>query len=164
MGERIEELEDELVTRPTTLTLQEIHQMKREMIFLRKAVWPLREVINSPLRGESPLVSEETRVYLRDVYDHTIQIIDAVETLRDMLSGMLDIYLSSMSNRMNEIMKFLTIIGTIFIPLTFIVGVYGMNFPNMPELKWRWGYVAVWAVMSGIAFFMLGYFKKRKWL
>jgi len=164
MGERIEELEDELMTRPTTLTLREIHQLKREMIFLRKAVWPLREVINSPVRGESPLVSEGTRLYLRDVYDHTIQIIDAVETLRDMLSGMLDIYLSSMSNRMNEIMKFLTIIGTIFIPLTFIVGVYGMNFENMPELKWHWGYVAVWAVMAGIALFMLGYFRKKKWL
>ncbi len=164
MGERIEDLEDELVKNPITRTVHEIHTLKREMIFLRKAVWPLRELINSLQRGESSLIKESTRVYLRDIYDHTIQVIDAIETSRDMLSGMLDIYLSSMSNRMNEIMKFLTIIGTIFIPLTFIVGVYGMNFEHMPELKWRWGYFVLWAVMSGIAVFMLLYFKKKKWL
>lgn len=164
MGERIEDLEDELVKNPITRTVHEIHTLKREMIFLRKAVWPLRELINSLQRGESSLIKESTRVYLRDIYDHTIQVIDAIETSRDMLSGMLDIYLSSMSNRMNEIMKFLTIIGTIFIPLTFIVGVYGMNFEHMPELKWRWGYFVLWAVMSGMAVFMLLYFKKKKWL
>lgn len=164
MGERIEDMEDELVKAPRTETLQEIHTLKREMIFLRKAVWPLREVINSLQRGESSLIKESTRIYLRDVYDHTIQVIDAIETSRDMLSGMLDIYLSSISNRMNEIMKFLTIVGTIFIPLTFIVGVYGMNFEHMPELKWRWGYFGLWAVMSGIAVFMLLYFKRKKWL
>lgn len=163
-GERIEDLEDELVKTPVTGTVQEIHALKREMIFLRKAVWPLREVINSLQRGDSSLIKEPTRIYLRDVYDHTIQIIDTVESSRDMLSGMLDIYLSSISNRMNEIMKFLTIIGTIFIPLTFIVGVYGMNFEFMPELKWRWGYFALWAVMAGIAVFMLFYFKRKKWL
>jgi magnesium transporter len=164
IGERIEDLEDELVKNPVTQTVRDIDALKREMIFLRKAVWPLREVINSMGRAESSLIKESTRIYLRDVYDHTIQVIDAIETSRDMLSGMLDIYLSSMSNKMNEIMKFLTIIGTIFIPLTFIAGVYGMNFQHMPELKWRWGYFGLWTVMAGIAAFMLLYFKKKKWL
>ena len=164
MGERLEDLEDELIKSPVAETLQEIHVLKREMIFLRKAVWPLREVVSSMERGESSLIKDSTRIYLRDVYDHTIQVIDAIETSRDMLSGMLDIYLSSMSHKMNEIMKFLTIIGTIFIPLTFIVGVYGMNFEHMPELKWRLGYFGLWAVMSGIAVFMLLYFRKKKWL
>lgn len=164
MGERIEELEDELLTGPTTDTLHEIHELKREMIFLRKAVWPLREVISALQRDETFLVGDPTRVYLRDVYDHTIQVIDAIETSRDMLAGMLDIYLSSISNRMNEVMKFLTVIGTIFIPLTFIAGVYGMNFEFMPELKWRWGYFSVWAVMAAIGMFMLLYFKRKRWL
>ena len=164
MGERIEDLEDDLVKAPVTQTLHEIHNLKREMIFLRKAVWPLREVVASLGRDGSPLVKDSTRIYLRDVYDHTIQVIDAIETSRDMLSGMLDIYLSSMSNRMNEVMKFLTIIGTIFIPLTFLVGVYGMNFEHMPELKWRWGYFGLWGVMAGVALFMLLYFKRKRWL
>jgi magnesium transporter len=163
-GERIGDLEEMLVTSPATQTLHGIHQLKREMIFLRKAVWPLREVINFMQRGESPLIKESTRIYLRDVYDHTIQVIDTMETSRDMLSGMLDIYLSSINNRMNEIMKFLTIIGTIFIPLTFIVGIYGMNFKYMPELEWRWGYFMLLGFMFGISVFMLFYFKKKKWL
>lgn len=164
VGERVEDLEDELITNPSPITLHNIHQLKREMIFLRKAVWPLREVINTTGREETSLVKDSTRIYLRDVYDHTIQIIDSIETARDMLAGMLDIYLSSMSNKMNEIMKFLTIIGTIFIPLTFIAGVYGMNFEFMPELKWRWGYFALWGLMAGIGIFMLFYFKRKKWL
>lgn len=163
-GEWIEGVEDELLAHPSTQTLQEIHQLKREMIFLRKAVWPLREVIDAMGRGESSLITPPTRIYLRDVYDHTIQVIDAIETSRDMLSGMLDLYLSSINNRMNEIMKFLTIIGTIFIPLTFIVGVYGMNFEFMPEIKWRWGYFAVLAFMLGISVVMLFFFKKKRWL
>jgi len=163
-GEQIEHLEEELMKNPTAQTLHKIHQIKREMIFLRKAVWPLREVINAMERGGSLLVKESTKIYLRDVYDHTIQVMDEIETFRDMLSGMLDIYLSSISNRMNEVMKFLTIIGTIFIPLTFIAGVYGMNFAFMPELRWRWGYFAVLAFMLGIGIFMLLYFKKKKWL
>lgn len=164
MGEQVEDLEDDLVVNPVTRTLQEIHKLKREMIFLRKAVWPLREVISAVEREESQLVKDSTKIYLRDVYDHTIQVIDSIETSRDMLSGMLDIYLSSMSNRMNEIMKFLTIIGTIFIPLTFIVGVYGMNFEFMPELKWKWGYFILWSIMLGIGISMVLYFNKKKWL
>jgi len=164
MGEEIEYLEEELVKNPTTQTLHKIHRLKREMIFLRKAVWPLREVISALERGESTLIGDAIKIYLRDVYDHTIQVIDTIETSRDMLSGMLDIYLSSISNRLNEIMKFLTIVGTIFIPLTFIAGVYGMNFEYMPELKWRWGYFALLTLMSGIGITMLFYFKKKKWL
>jgi len=147
IGEDIENMEEELVTRPTPETLQTIHNLKRELIVLRKSIWPLREVINSLERGESPLINEATGVYLRDVYDHTIQVIDTIETFRDMVSGMLDIYLSSISNKMNEVMKVLTIIATIFIPLTFVAGLYGMNFEFMPELKWHWGYFAALLVM-----------------
>ena len=120
------------------------------MIYLRKSVWPLREVISRLERAESPLIQKTTGIFLRDVYDHTIQVIDNIETFRDMLSGMLDIYLSSVSNRMNEVMKVLTIIATIFIPLTFLAGVYGMNFKFMPELEWRWGYFLVWGVMIAV--------------
>jgi len=164
IGEKVEFLEEELVTNPTPETLQTIHNLKRELIFLRKSVWPLREVISGLERGESRLIKETTRVYLRDVYDHTIQVIDTVETLRDMVSGMLDIYLSSVSNRMNEVMKVLTIIATIFIPLTFLAGIYGMNFLNMPELEWYWGYPLVLLVMVAICITMLFYFKGKKWL
>ena len=163
-GEQIEELEDKVVSQPKPETLQEIHKLKRGMIFLRRSVWPLREVINILERGESSLIEKNTRIYLRDVYDHTIQVIDSVETFRDMLSGMHDTYLSSISNRMNEIMKVLTIIATIFIPLTFVAGIYGMNFKFMPELDWRWGYFSVWLVMLAVAVLMIFYFKRKKWL
>jgi magnesium transporter len=163
-GEQIEELEDRVVSQPKPETLQEIHRLKRMMIFLRRSVWPLREVISNLERGESSLIQETSRIYLRDVYDHTIQVIDSVETFRDMLSGMHDTYLSSISNRMNEIMKVLTIIATIFIPLTFIAGIYGMNFQFMPELEWRWGYFAVWLIMVGVAVVMVGFFRRKKWL
>jgi magnesium transporter len=134
------------------------------MIFLRKSVWPLREVVAGLERTESELVRDSTNVFLRDLYDHTIQVIDNVETFRDMLSGMLETYLSSISNRMNEVMKVLTIISTIFIPLTFIAGIYGMNFEHMPELKWRLGYFAVLGVMVVIGLIMAGFFKRKKWL
>jgi len=164
LGEQIEDLEEELVTNPDASTLQTIHHLKRELIFLRKSIWPLREAISSLERGESSLFQPETLVYLRDVYDHTIQVIDTIETFRDMVSGMLDIYLSSVSNHMNEVMKVLTIIATIFIPLTFIAGIYGMNFVNMPELQWPWGYFMVWGVMIIIFIGMLIFFKRKKWL
>ncbi len=162
-GEKIEELEDKVVLDPKPEVLQVIHKLKREMIFLRRSVWPLRELVNTVERGESQLVNKSTRIYLRDVYDHTIQVIDTVETYRDMLSGMHDTYLSSVSNRMNEVMKVLTIIATIFIPLTFIAGIYGMNFEFMPELKWHWAYFGVWAVMALVAISMVIYFRKKKW-
>jgi len=164
LGEKIESLEEELVTNPRPEILQAIHTLKRDLIFLRKSVWPLREVINGLERGESPLITEPTGIYLRDVYDHTIQVIDTIETYRDMVSGMLDIYLSSLSNRMNEVMKVLTIIATIFIPLTFIAGIYGMNFKYMPELEWHWGYFLVLLVMIIIIAFMVFHFKRKKWL
>jgi len=137
---------------------------KREMIFLRKSVWPLREVISGLERGESSLIHESTGIYLRDVYDHTIQVIDIIDTLRDTVFGMHDTYLSSISNKMNEVMKVLTIIATIFIPLTFIAGIYGMNFKYMPELEWHWGYFALWSVMIAIVVSMMFYFKRKKWL
>lgn len=164
LGEKIEFLEDKLVTAPGPGTLQSIHELKRELIFLRKSVWPLREVIGSLERGDSQLFSESSLIYLRDVYDHTIQIIDTVETFRDMVSGMLDIYLSSVSNRLNEVMKVLTIIATVFMPLSFIVGLYGMNFDYMPELKWHWGYFMVWGVIVLLVVGMLYYFRRKKWL
>ncbi|KPK45322.1 MAG: magnesium transporter [Phycisphaerae bacterium SG8_4] len=163
-GEKIESMEEELVSDPTEKTLQQIHAMKREAILLRKSVWPLREAISGLQRSESDLIGEVTSVYLRDVHDHTIQIIDTIESFRDMVSGMLDIYLSSVSNKMNSVMKVLTIIATIFIPLTFVAGIYGMNFESMPELKWKYGYGAVWIVMLTIGAIMVIYFKRRKWL
>ena len=134
------------------------------MIFLRKTVWPLREAISSLERTGCQLVEESTNVSLKDIYDHTIQVIDTIETFRDMLSGILDIYLSSISNRMNEIMKVLTIIATVFMPLTFLAGVYGMNFKYMPELEWHWGYFSIWGIMLAIAISMLIYFRRKKWL
>jgi magnesium transporter len=164
LGERIEILEEQLITHPTPQTLQTIHDLKREMIFLLKAVWPLREVVGSLERGDSSLIQPSTRIYLRDLYDHTIQVIDNVETFREMIAGILDIYLSSVSNRLNSVMKVLTIIATIFMPLTFLAGIYGMNFKYMPELQWRWGYPFIWCIMIGIGIFMLIYFKKKKWL
>ncbi len=164
IGDQIELLEIELSVDPTPATLDRIHHLKREMILLRKSIWPLREMVSSLTRDETPLVSQGTTVFLRDVYDHTIQVIDTVETFRDLLGGMLDLYLSSVSHRMNEIMKVLTLIATIFIPLTFIAGVYGMNFEYMPELHWRWAYPAVWAVMIVAGIGLLFFFKKKKWL
>ncbi len=164
IGDRIENLEESVVANPSSETLQTIHRLKREMIFLRKSVWPLREVINNLGKTESLLVQQSTDIYLRDVYDHTIQIIDTIETFRDMLSGLHDTYLSSISNKMNEIMKVLTIFAAIFIPLTFIAGIYGMNFSYMPELGWRWGYFTVWGVVLAVGISMAFYFKHKKWL
>ncbi len=164
LGERIELLEDDLLDNPTPDTLEELHVLRNEMIFLRKSAWPLREVLNNLLRGESSLITKHAQIYIKDVYDHTIQVMDTIETYRDMLSGMLDIYLSSISNRMNEVMKVLTIIATIFIPLTFLAGVYGMNFHYMPELAWKWSYPVLWCIMAAIGIFMASYFRKKKWL
>ena len=164
IGERLERLQDEVTSDPAKNTLQQIHNLKREMVHLRKSVWPLREAISSLQRSESGLISPPTRVFLRDVYDHTVQVVDTMETLRDMVAGLLDTYLSSLSNRMNEIMKVLTIIATIFIPLTFVAGIYGMNFEYMPELGWKLGYPLVWVVMIGVALAMLAYFRKKNWL
>jgi magnesium transporter len=164
VGEKIEDTEQQLATNPSPETLQYIRELKNEMIFLRKSIWPLRELINGLERCESTLIHQSTGAYLRDVYDHTIQIIDTVESYRDMISGMVDIYLSSISNRMNEVMKVLTIFASIFIPLTFVAGLYGMNFEFMPELKWHWGYFALLAVMALIGISLVFYFKRKRWL
>jgi len=164
IGERIVDVEDDLAIKPDSTSLHVINGMKKEIIFLRKAVWPLRESISYLERGDSPLLSEATRLYFRDVYDHTIQVIDTVETYRDLLSGMLDLYLSSISNRTNEVMKFLTVIGTIFMPLTFLVGVYGMNFKHLPELEWRFGYFILWGIMIAVTLAMVVFFRRKNWL
>ncbi len=163
ISDQIDTLEEELLSEPTPATLNKLYHFKREMVLLRKVAWPLREIIASLQRSESSLVEEKTRVFLRDIFDHAFHVVDTVETFRDLLSGMLDLYLSQTSNRTNEVMKVLTIVATIFIPLTFIAGIYGMNFENMPELKWQWGYPTVWLLMAVAAIGMLLYFRKRRW-
>lgn len=163
IGEDIEGLEDKVVLNPSSEVVHSIHKLKGNLIVLRKSIWPLREILSTLEKTESHLI-KNIAVYLRDVYDHTIQVIDTIETFRDLATGMLDIYLSSVSNRMNETMKVLTIIATIFMPLTFIAGIYGMNFKYMPELEWKWGYPLVLIVMLGIGVMMALYFRKKKWL
>jgi magnesium transporter len=169
-GERIEILEAEVVRKPTERTLAKIHQIKRELLVLRRAIWPQRDAINSLIRDGNPLIDNDVLRYLKDCYDHTVQIIDTIETYRELASGLMDVYLSAVSNKMNEVMKLLTVISTIFIPLTFIAGVYGMNFNpdaspwNMPELNSYWGYPLCWAVMIAIALTLVSYFWRRGWL
>lgn len=168
-GERIEELEDEVVENPTKKTLEKIYDIRRELLNLRRAVWPQRDAINRLIRDGNDLISPEVRIYLRDCYDHLIQVMDMVETYRELTSGLMDVYLSSVSNKMNEVMKFLTVMSTIFIPLTFIAGVYGMNFNtekspfNMPELNWYWGYVFFWMMIIAIAASLIFFFWRRGW-
>jgi magnesium transporter len=164
LGETIEELDTELIENPNPKTLKRVYRLKRELSTLRKSIWPLREVLNSMQKSDSAIIKESTNIYLRDVYDHTIQVMDTIETMRDTVSGMLDIYLSSISNRMNEVMKVLTIIATIFIPLTFIAGIYGMNFDVMPELHVEWAYYAVWGIMLLLGLVMVAYFRKKGWI
>jgi magnesium transporter len=163
-GERIETLEEELVDNPQPKTSRQIHLLKKDLILLRRAVWPLREVVNTLVKEDSPLIQERTKLFLRDIYDHAVHVIETLETFREMASEMIDVYLSSVSNRMNEVMKVLTIIATIFIPLTYIVGIYGMNFKYMPELEWSYGYPLLWLIMLGVALTMLVLFRRKKWL
>jgi magnesium transporter len=163
MGEDLEEVESNLISSHQRIELTDLHTYKRELIFMRKSIWPLREVINFLTKGDFNLIKPETSVYMRDVYDHCVHVIDTLETYRDLTSGLMDLYLSSMSNKMNQVMKTLTIIATIFIPLTFIVGVYGMNFDYMPELHYHNAYLITWIVMLTIALFMLWHFKRKRW-
>lgn len=163
-SETIESLEEELLEKPSKSTIESIHALKRHVILFRRNVWPLRETIHSIIKGDFPYFHEQTKIYLKDVYDHTLHIIDSIESFRDILSGMMELYLTTVSNRLNEVMKVLTIIATIFIPLTFIAGVYGMNFKYMPELEWEWGYYVIWAVMITIAIGMLILFKRKSWI
>jgi len=168
-GERIEELEDEVVTNPSKSTLEKIYRLRRELLALRRCIWPQRDAINILIRDGSSLISDEVKIYMRDCYDHTVQVMDMVETYRELTSGLMDVYLSSVSNKMNEIMKLLTVISSIFIPLTFIAGVYGMNFNtarsplNMPELDWYWGYPLCWLLMIGVSGSLIYFFWKRGW-
>lgn len=164
LGEESESIENQLVSDVSESVMHRIHFMKRQMIFLRRSIWPLREVVSAMERDESTIIAKRTRIYIRDLYDHTIQIIDTVESLRDIAGGMLDTYLSAISNRMNAVMKILTIIATIFIPLTFIAGIYGMNFDHMPELHCSWGYPTILFIMAIIAVGMLFFFRRKKWL
>jgi magnesium transporter len=162
-GERIESLENEVVSSPTPQTLEKIHQIRRELLMLRRAIWPQRESINALIRDANPLISHDVQIYLRDCYDHAIQVLDMVETYRELASSLMDVYLSSISNRMNEVMKVLTVFSTLFMPITFIVGVYGMNFRYMPELNWRWGYPSTWILMLSIEAALVFFFWRRGW-
>lgn len=164
VGDQAEQLEEEALDRPSSRTMHRIHEIRREIIVIRKSVWPVRDLLAGLLRHESPLVHEGTRIFLRDVYDHAIQAIDTVENLRDVAASLMDLHLSNLGNRTNEVMKVLTIMATIFIPLTFIVGVYGMNFEFMPELGVWWAYPAVWGVMIAVAMAMLVFFRRKGWL
>lgn len=169
-GMRLEQLEESLLEYPNEATLAEIHGVKRDLILLRRLLWPQREVVNRVQRDGEDLITDNTRLYLRDCYDHTVQVMDLLESYREMNAALLDIYLSSQGNRMNEVMRVLTVIATLFIPLTFIVGLYGMNFDtrvspwNMPELGWRYGYVAVWGLMIAMVVGMLAYFRRKNWI
>jgi magnesium transporter len=163
IGTQIEDLEEEILTEPCRESLEWLHFLKRELTVLRKSVWPLRDVINSLVRSDSDLILEDTLKYFMDIYDHTMQVIETLEAFRDVTASLFDMYLSAISNRMNEVMKVLTVIATIFIPLTFIVGIYGMNFHYMPELSWKWGYFVILAIMTLLGVSMALYFKKKDW-
>ncbi len=162
-GEELELLEETILENPKKESLQRIHELKREAIYMRKQIWPLRETVNGLSRDEFPFIMESTRIFMRDVYDHTIQVIEIMESYRDIVTGLIDLYMSGISNKMNEVMKVLTIFATFFMPITFVAGIYGMNFKNMPELDWRWGYAGAWGVMLCVVILMVGYFKKKNW-
>lgn len=164
LDEIVDSIEEELLIEPGTETLVNIQAVKRELIYIRKSISPLRELLNAILRSESPLIERKTLIYFRDISDHVLRISEAIESTRDMVAGLLDIYITSISNRMNEIMKVLTVFASIFIPLTFIAGIYGMNFEYMPELKWKWAYPVLWLAFIIIPAVLLVYFKKKKWL
>lgn len=161
--ERIEELEDEIVLHPSGQTMQKLYELRRELLALRRLIWPLRNVLNVIIRDHDTVITDDIQIYFRDSYDHIIQLLEIIEAYRELASSLMDVYMSAMGNKMNEIMKFLTVIATIFNPLTFIAGVYGMNFENMPELKWPWGYFICWTVMLGVAGGLIYYFWCKGW-
>ncbi|MCA2941212.1 MAG: magnesium/cobalt transporter CorA [Microcystis sp. M113S1] len=161
--DRIEALEDVIISNPDRDTMQEIYDVRRELLALRRLIWPMRNVLNLLMRDHHGIVSDEVQIYFRDSYDHVIQILEIIEAYRELAASLMDVYMSTMGNKLNEIMKFLTVISTIFIPLTFIVGVYGMNFENMPELKGEWSYFMVWLVMLGVAGGLIFYFWRKGW-
>ena len=164
LDEILDSIEDELLTNPTAATLASIQRIKRELISIRRSVLPVRDMLNAIIRSDSALIHERVHIYLRDVHDHALRISESIESYRDILSGLMDIYVSSVSNKMNEIMKILTVFASIFIPLTFIAGIYGMNFEYMPELRWKWAYPVLWIAFITIPVVLLVYFRKKKWL
>lgn len=164
IGDRLEDIEEEIMGAPKSNSLSQLYNLKREVIFLRKQVWPLRDMVSNMIRTENSLITENTQLFLRDLQDHTTRILDTVETYRDLLSGIMDLHMSSNANKMNEVMKVLTIMSSIFIPVTFIAGVYGMNFDNMPELHTRYGYYITWVVMLAVIFGLVFYFRRKKWM
>ena len=163
-AEWIEQLEEQLIDKPHVAVLHDLHQLRRGMVLLRRMLWPQRDIINSLLRDTHPLIQADTRLYLRDCYDHAIQVIEILESFRETTAGLMELYLSSASNRLNEAIRVLTIIATVFIPPTFVVGVYGMNFDHMPELHWQYGYALVWFVILAIIGGLLYYFKRNDWM
>ena len=164
MGERLELLESDLLKNPTEEILNELHNIRSEILNLRRSIYPLREVVSRLGKMELHPINQQTKIFINDLYDHSIQVFENIEVMRETVTGMLELYMNSISNRMNNVMKVLTMIATIFIPLTFIAGVYGMNFKYMPELEWHWGYFAILAFMFLIAVSMLIYFRRKKWL
>ena len=164
IGDTIEAIEDELISNPGGASQEAIYRMKRRLVYVGRTIWPVRELINEVERSDHRLIREESRIYFRNIYDHTVQIIETLDTLRDLTSGMMDLYLSSVSLKLNEIMKVLTIFSALFIPLTFLAGVYGMNFKLLPELNWQWGYPVFWIICIITTIFMLFYFKKKRWI
>jgi magnesium transporter len=163
-GDTLEALEELTLDNPTSELQRNIHRIKRELASLRRIVWPMREVVDNLYRDEGGRIAESTRPYLRDVYEHTIQIVEIIESYRELASGLTDLYMSAVSNRMNEIMKVLTVMASVFIPLTFIAGVYGMNFQFMPEVAWRWGYPMVWGLFILLTLGMLLFFRRKGWI
>jgi len=164
IADRIETVEQSIVWKPEREDLDRIHKLRRELVYMRRNVWPLRDVVASLDRSDSELVANETRVYLRDLHDHVVQVIDAIENFRDVLMSLQDLYMSGISNRTNEIIRVLTIISTIFVPLTFLAGVYGMNFHYFPELAWKWSYLGFWVVSIVIAVSLIAFLRRRNWL
>jgi magnesium transporter len=164
LADQLEKLEEEVINTPKQKNVNELYNLKRELTLMRKHVWPLREMMSMLIREESPLISANTSLYLRDVYDHVTQVLETIDSYRELIASLLDLYLSSVSNKMNNVMKVLTVISVIFMPLTFVAGIYGMNFDNMPELHWRYGYYFVWGIMITLVIAMLFYFKKKDWL
>lgn len=165
MADQLESLEQVVVDNPRPEALRQIHRLKRDVVMVRKTIWPMREVVAGLRRIQSSIMTEATRPYLADVYDHTVQVMETTESLRDVIGSLLDTYLSSVSNRMNEVMKVLTLIATVFIPLTFLAGVYGMNFDHMPELHWAWFYpVGFWIAIGGTIVAMVALFRWKRWI
>jgi len=164
VADRLEQIEEELLTDPDPTDLPALYQVRQDLLTLRHAVWPMRDTLVQIQRRDSPLVDPTTAIYFRDIYDHAVQLLDTIEILREMASGLFDLYLSSISNRLNEVMKVLTIISTLFIPLTFLTGVYGMNFHRLPELRWPWGYPMFWGITVALVAFMLWLFRRKGWL